>query len=71
MDAPDFKELAAAMEHSSLQERVMVVLLTLATEYEARAIDKDRFAKRCYETLIDYAKRVKRPDAAPEQGEKK
>lgn len=54
----DIDALEKSLNASSRMERVVTVLLTLAKEYEDKAINRDRFAQRCFETLADYAKAV-------------
>lgn len=51
-----FKELEEALRKESLQDKIFAVLMTLAIEYEAKAITQDRFASRVIESLTQYAK---------------
>lgn len=58
--------LAEALEIASKQEHTLTQILTLAVEYEAKAITAERFADRCLQILRrDYLRPTKRASGEP------
>ena len=52
----DESELVLAVAEAERQYRTLLVLITLAVEYEAKTITAERFAERSVATLNTYAK---------------
>lgn len=60
MDAPNFDEMAKALEASALHEKTVNQIMTLAVEYDAGTITSARFADRVVEIIRqNYTKFVK------------